>query len=93
MLRITPVERADGVTLKSEGQLAGPWVQALEQACLRWQDLPGSLLLDLADVTFADAAGVALVHRLRESAVPISGCSPFLQEQLRLANPPSSGPP
>jgi ABC-type transporter Mla MlaB component len=74
MLRISP----NGAVLHLEGQISGPWVEELAKACRQFQPVA----LDLSDVTFADAAGVALLKRLNAS---MTGCSPFLQEQLKRA--------
>jgi ABC-type transporter Mla MlaB component len=39
--------------------------------------------LDLAGVTFVDAAGVALFRELVAEGALVTSCSPFIAEQLR----------
>jgi hypothetical protein len=72
MLRITRLAGPEPApTLKLEGKLVGPWVGALREACV-----PGEgLRLDLAAVTFADAAGVELLRELLARGVTLAACS------------------
>jgi ABC-type transporter Mla MlaB component len=71
MLRITVHDNLDALTLQLEGTLAGPWVRELE-AC--WQGTHShqrkpSVRVDLTDVTFVDAAGLAcLASMYRQGA-------------------------
>jgi ABC-type transporter Mla MlaB component len=75
MLRIS----TDGITLRLEGQIAGPWVDELAKACDRLRPVG----LDLTDVTFADSAGVALIKALERRELQVNGLSPFMEEQLK----------
>ena len=60
MLKISQAGKADYcVTLKLEGRVVGPWVSELRQVCETHLSEGRSLKLDLTDVTFADADGVA----------------------------------
>ena len=85
MLRITVVESSRiAVTLRLEGRLTGPWVEELRMAC----DVHSSpddvqLSLELADISFADAAGIALLRELRSRGVGLIRATPFLAEQLK----------
>ncbi len=72
MLRISP----NGNVLHLEGQIAGPWVEELAEACRRFQPVA----LELSDVTFADADGVALLKSLN---MRLTGLSPFMEERLK----------
>lgn len=84
MLRISPAKpNGRSATLKLEGQLIGPWVGELQRACDGVLGEGRPLALDLNDVTFVDRAGVSLLARLREQQVMVTGCSPFLEEQLK----------
>lgn len=85
MLRITVVESSpSAVTLRVEGQIAGPWVQELRATC-NVHTRPDSiqLSLELEDVSFADAAGVAYLQELRDRGVGLLGVSPFLTELFK----------
>jgi len=71
------------VTLRMEGQIAGPWVDELRRATENFLGSGHRLTLDLTEVTFADQNGVALLLKLQEQTVSMMGCSPFLSEQLK----------
>jgi len=71
------------VTLKLEGRVVGEWVGELRQVCERLLTDGRSLKLDLADVTFADASGVAALSSFKARGVTFSNCSPFVEEQLK----------
>ena len=84
MLKISQTERADhSVTLKLEGRVVGEWVGELRQVCETLLIEGRSLKLDLADVTFADASGVAALLSFKSRGVTFSNCSPFVEEQLK----------
>jgi anti-anti-sigma regulatory factor len=82
MLRITVVEGSrSAVTLRVEGRIAGPWVEELRTTCnVHNAPDPIQLHLDLEDVSFVDAAGVAYLKDLRDMGVELFGVSPFLTE-------------
>jgi anti-anti-sigma regulatory factor len=68
MLRITVHENLEFLTFQLEGKLAGAWVREVEEC--RQRTLAGrrdmAVRLDLAGVTFIDAAGkdlLAAMHR------------------------------
>src|SRR5215467_6953534 len=84
MLKIETVRNGRGtVTLVLEGRLIGPWVNELRLACARARSGRTKVVLDLTGVTFADRAGVALLHDLADHDTPLSNCSPFVAEQLK----------
>jgi hypothetical protein len=85
MLRITVVESsARVVTLRVEGRIAGPWVEELRTACnVHTRPGPVQLNLELDDVSFVDAAGVACLEELREQGVGFFPVSPFLTELFK----------
>jgi len=64
-----------------EGRLVGPWVQELRRAVA---DLGADArsVLDLRGLQFADAEGVALLRRLRESGMEIVDASTFITSLL-----------
>ena len=87
MLRITVVESSKiAVTLRVEGRITGPWVEELRTAC-NVHAFPDKvqLSLELEDISFADAAGIALLKELRNRGVGLVGTTPFLTEQLKNA--------
>jgi anti-anti-sigma regulatory factor len=71
------------LTIKLEGQLLGPWVAALRDACRERDRRSGRLHLDLTAVTYADAAGAQLLRDLLGEGVEIVACSGFVGELLR----------
>jgi ABC-type transporter Mla MlaB component len=85
VLRITVVESSKiAVTLRVEGRITGPWVEELRTAC-NVHTVPDDvqLSLELADISFADAAGIALLKELRSHGVGFIHTTPFLAEQLK----------
>lgn len=86
MLRISIHEPAgDAASLRLEGQIAGAWTAELDKVCARLLAEGRRLTLDLADVTLIDRAGLALLAALVHHGVELARCSPFQEEQLRLA--------
>ena len=84
MLKISQAGKANhSVTLKLEGRVVGPWVGELRQICEALLTERRSLRLDLADVTFADADGVAVLSSFKSRGVKLTSCSAFLKEQLK----------
>jgi hypothetical protein len=85
MLRITVVESSEiAVTLRAEGQITGPWVEELRTACnVHTSPHEVQLSLELADISFADIAGIALLRELRNRGIALIHITPFLAEQLK----------
>jgi len=84
MLMISEAGTANlSVTLKLEGRVVGPWVAELRQVCEKLLTEGRALKLDLADVTFADASGVAALSSFKSGGVTFTNCSPFVEEQLK----------
>ena len=89
MLRITPKETDDGLTLSLEGKLAGPWVAELAKAWSEWQGRvqPRDAVIDLRLVSFVDEAGRGLLVRLHGEGCALlgSGCyvGPLVDSILR----------
>jgi anti-anti-sigma regulatory factor len=67
MLRITVHDNPEALTFQLEGRLAGLWVGELEECCRRTvAGRQPAVRVDLAGVTFIDAAGkafLAAMHR------------------------------
>src|SRR5262245_50801940 len=78
MLRISVTPDTAGTTITIEGRLAGLWV---DEVARYWRDEtigrdPRSLRVDLAAVTFIDAAGKALLRAMHEQgAVLYASCA------------------
>ncbi len=84
MLRITPTEHENQqVVLRLEGRVAGPWVNELWKACEAVLGQGKALALNLAEVSFLDAAGVVVLRTARARGVELADCSPFVCEQLK----------
>jgi anti-anti-sigma regulatory factor len=85
MLRITVVESSsNAVRLRAEGRVTGRWVEELRSSC-ELQALSDGirLTLDLAEVSFVDAAGIRLLKELRSRCVTLLSLSPLVTEQLK----------
>jgi len=84
MLKIPQAGKANhSVTLKLEGRVVGPWLGELRQVCETLLTEGRALKLDLTDVTFADASGVAALSSFKSRGVTFTNCSPFVEEQLK----------
>jgi anti-anti-sigma regulatory factor len=85
MLRITVVESSrSAVTLRVEGRITGSSVEELRIACdMHTFANEVQLSLELADVSFADAAGILLLKELGNRGVGLMRANPFMAEQLK----------
>jgi hypothetical protein len=85
MLKITVVESSsEAVRLRVEGRLTGSWIEELRRTCDLHAFTDGvRLTLDLADVSFADAAGIELLKELRNRLVTLLRPSSLVAEQLK----------
>jgi hypothetical protein len=72
------------LTIKLEGEILGPWVGTVRDACTQRGRRCRRLRLDLAAVTYADAAGTQLLRDLMGEGIEIAACSGFLAELLHL---------
>jgi anti-anti-sigma regulatory factor len=83
VLKITRLShKGRDLTIKLEGELLGAWVSAVRDVCAGRGRRPRRL--DLAAVTYVDAAGVQLLRDLIADGVEIAACSSFVGELLRL---------
>jgi ABC-type transporter Mla MlaB component len=84
MLKISQAGSVNGiVTLKVEGRLVGPWVGELRKACEFILKEGRTLKLDLADVSYVDAKGVAVLTDFRSRGAELQKHSPFVDAQLK----------
>ncbi|HEX5544097.1 MAG TPA: hypothetical protein VFX10_01305 [Nitrospira sp.] len=93
MLKITRQRRAevDSLALVLEGRLAGPWVEELRDS---WRALSvnerNRVVIDLADVTYIDAQGKALLADLWRKGAELraAGClTRCVVEEIRRNEP------
>ena len=83
MLKITRLShKGRGLTIKLEGELLGAWVVAAREACATRGRRPRRLRLDLAAVTYVDAAGLQLLRDLVAEGAEIVAWSSFVGELL-----------
>jgi anti-anti-sigma regulatory factor len=84
-MKVTVVESSiEAVRLRVEGRLTGRWVEELRTTCdLHALNDGIRLTLDLADVSFADAAGIELLKELRMRLVALLSPSSLVAEQLK----------
>ena len=71
MLRIYIHDQVPVTSFVLEGKLVGPWVKELEK---HWESVLAlnssrTMLVDLAEVSFIDAEGRALLARMRQKGV------------------------
>jgi hypothetical protein len=85
MLKITLVESStETVRLRAEGRLTGRWVEELRRTCeLQALSAGIRLTVDLADVSFADTAGIDLLKELEIRSVTLLSPSSLVAEQLK----------
>ena len=95
MLRITVVDLSDSVVvLRVEGRIVGCWVEELRRTCAAHAFAAHTfaahtfadevqLSLELSDVSFVDAAGIALLKELRSGGADLIRPTPFIAESLK----------
>ena len=87
MLRINKIEvPGNGVTLRLEGRVVGPWVTELRRACDQVLQDRRPLRLQLTDVDYLDVSGLELLGDLRAHGIPLLNPPPFVAEQLKPAD-------
>lgn len=75
MLRITKTLKEPILTIKVDGRLMSEETEFLVQAC---EGHRGTVVVDLSDLHFADAAGVRLLQELKARGARIVGARPYL---------------
>jgi hypothetical protein len=85
VLKITRLSGRGRVRIiKLEGEVLGPWVGAVRDACTQQDVQSKQLVLDLTAVSYVDGAGSQLLRDLVGEGVQIGACSSFLAELLGL---------
>ena len=83
-MRIRKAEADGFVVLRLEGNLSGQWVDELRRVTSEPLREPAArLVLDLAEVTFIDADGLALLRELSLRHVILRNGSLFVTQQLK----------
>lgn len=83
MLRITLQESEKAIRVVLEGRVAGPWVGELDRVWVETAPRIASrkVLVDLANVTYADAAGKHALRKIfSESGAELVGSSLGIQD-------------
>jgi ABC-type transporter Mla MlaB component len=84
MLKISQTGKANhSVTLRLEGRIVGPWVNAARETCEKFLGEGRTVKLDLAEVSFVDQDGMKCLANLISKGVALVDCSLFVEEQLR----------
>lgn len=86
MLRITIQRTSDGVLLKLEGSVKGPWVDELRKSWLAEMADGQPISIDLGAVSFVDTRGRDLLLRMQREGLVLKGPSGFLRQVLEDAN-------
>ena len=81
-LRIATTQDSTGVTLRVSGRLVGPWIAELQRAFALVAESPGVPVVDVSDMSFAAAEGVALLRGLIRLGALVRGCPAYLVDQL-----------
>lgn len=83
MVKISTVNRTGKViTLQLEGRIVDVWVVEIRKCCDTLLSQSDELVLDLANVSFADGQGIELLKELQARNVTLINCSPFLAGQI-----------
>jgi len=79
MFRATVEEQNEGVSVKLEGSLSGPYVQELEKCWKGWQERSAGkvAVVDLEALTFVNAAGKELLARICAAGAKLIGRGPM----------------
>jgi anti-anti-sigma regulatory factor len=88
MLRITETFKDLIRTIKVDGRLLSGETEVLVQAC---EGHPGTLVIDLSDLHFADHAGIRVLRELKAQGARIVGARPYLSLQLAEQDGPIGG--
>jgi len=77
VLRITHTGSVALANIDLDGKLLGPWVDELRSvvAAIRAKE---AVRLNLEHLSFADAAGIDLLHAMRRDGVQLVGASPLI---------------
>lgn len=84
MLKISENGSRDGkATIRLEGKVIGPWVVEVRRVCEALLASGREVVIDLAEVSFADREAIAVFKELTARRVTLVNCSPLMTEMLR----------
>jgi ABC-type transporter Mla MlaB component len=84
MLKISEAKTANcSATLKLEGRVIGPWVDELRDICDKLLAEGRAVRLDLTDVSYVDADGVAALTSFKSRGVKLRNSSSFVEQQIK----------
>ena len=81
MLKVSASVDATGVRLRLDGSLSGKWVEELDREVSHALSQSTHVLLDCKGLSYADPAGLALLHSFAPEVKTVN-CSSFLRQQL-----------
>jgi len=91
MLKISEGKKENqSITLQLEGRVVGPWAGELLRVADSLLTSETKVVLDLADVSFADGDGVTVLAGLRRRGAKLLRPSPFVAEQLKATTGPAA---
>src|SRR5208282_4223623 len=84
VLRITPEDGTDSMSLRLEGRVEGPWVEVLRTAWVETKKRASGqpIAIDLGAVSFADAEGRALLIEMQKEGAGLVKPSGFMRQIL-----------
>jgi hypothetical protein len=83
MLRITQSISTPVTTIYLQGKFLAPWVDEFE-AAIATAPGAGPVRVDLADLSFADAGGIAALKAARSRGIALDHATPFVASLLSL---------
>jgi anti-anti-sigma regulatory factor len=86
MLRITQSITRPVTTIQLEGKLLAPWVEELDRVVAA-AAAHGGVRVNLAGVSFADAAGLGCLRALSSRGIELLAGSDFLTDLIKSAAP------
>ena len=84
MLRVSVSIGETGIRVHLDGSLSGKWVDEVHREVSRVLSQSKHILLDCTGLSYADAAGVALLRSFPRQSVTTVNCSGFLRQQLSI---------
>ena len=79
MLRVTRIETPNSTTLKLEGKLAGPWVDAVRECWTELVEQKVRVDVGLEGLSFVDASGTTLLLDVERQGARLLGGSAFIR--------------
>ena len=77
MLRITTIRTGEGITIRLEGRLVGPWVDEFVRVLLECGK--ATITVDLSDTTFADGRGRQVLAEARARGAHFITAGPLME--------------